>query len=573
MKMLFNISFSVLALAALALGGCTEDAVKVFDLDSNHIEIGPEGGTRTIRINSSGDWIAKTEEPWITLSPANGRGTVDCKVIIDSTLLTEPRPGSIRIQNPATRENRDITVEQQGFPLSITLKESDDANVEVPNYATLDDRNFEVTVCSNVDFTLDIKSDEGKDISWLKNKEYKVSLDRGARPREVKIRFDWKVNSIPEVRLANVSFVPKGDVTLAHADRLQVKQEEAERIEPNTRSGDSIALLGISRALETWQTWENGKSMNQWSDVTLWQEGMEGYTPEKEGRVKYARFFIFGTKESIPYEVQYLTAAEELEFYSNANSFLIDELDEGVYISRLPQLKRLTIGAYGLSTLTDSLTRLQNLEYLNLSGNNFQKVPQILTPENFPKLHSLNINSNQRSPIYDLSNTVYTNFGGLYDEPDGFPKRLLQWEKLDTLIISVNYLHGSVPDMADVCPPYTKEEVDAVNAEYQSKYKADSLPSILWQKPVPKVLPNMKHLAINLNRLTGNVPDWILYHPALDWWIPYIFIFSQEGKDAEGRSAGFANEPANLNYYYDLYTYKQRYDDEEESGDDTTTAK
>ena len=60
----------------------------------------------------------------------------------------------------------------------------------------------------------------------------------------------------------------------------------------NTRSGDSIALLAIARTLETIASWENGERMDNWDNVILWEEGMEGYTPEKKGRVKYARFFM-----------------------------------------------------------------------------------------------------------------------------------------------------------------------------------------------------------------------------------------------------------------------------------------
>ena len=37
--------------------------------------------------------------------------------------------------------------------------------------------------------------------------------------------------------------------------------------------------------------------------------------------------------------------------------------------------------------------------------------------------------------------------------------------------------------------------------------------------------------------------DWLLYHPALDWWSPFQLVFTQEGKDATGASAGFGNEP------------------------------
>ncbi len=527
-----NFRYILLLALTTAFAACADsEEIVEFGLEGSEVAIGPEGGVHRIRINSADNWIATTDNPWITVSPTNGRGSVECEIRIDSALTVEPRRGFVRIQNQSTWDNKEVVIEQEGFPYSITIEEPE---VSVMDYAGYDDRSFEVKVRSNVDFNVTIPDNAG----WLKNENYKVNLDRGVRPREVTLRFNWRINSMPEERLAEVVFTPKEAVEMAVQQSLTVRQQAAEPIVENTRQGDSVALLGIARALDMWMQWDSSVSMNNWEDVVLWDERMEGYTPEKKGRVKYARFFIFTTKEGLPYEVQYLTAAEELVFYSNSNSFMYN-LNPGEYISKLTQLKRLTIGAYGLTELSPSFTNLKNLEQLNLSGNNFQKIPDILTAENFPKLHSLNINANQRNMIYDLSNTVHQNLGGLYDEP-GFPRDLLEWKKLDTLIVSVNYLQGSLPKMEDY-EKYTEEDIIA----------ADTLPRELIG--IPKVLPNMKHLAINLNRLTGEAPEWLLYHPALDWWIPYIFIFSQEGKDVEGNPAGFSNEPANMNYYYDFY--------------------
>ncbi len=510
-----------------------------FGTDSDEITIGPDGGVRKIKISSDGDWIASTDNPWITISPANGRGSVECDIIIDSTLIDGLREGYVRIENQNDFEKKEITVSQEGYPYSITL---DEPEVSVKEYAGYDERSFEVKVRTNVDFDIVIPDNAG----WISHKSYKVDLDRGVRPRNVTVRFDWKVNSIPDERVAEIKFKPVGDITLAKSDILKVTQNASELIEPGTRRADSLAVMGISRALDMWFSWENPNPMDEWENVTLWNERHPGYTPDKKGRVRSARFFMFSTKEGLPYEVQYLTAAEELYFYSNTNSFLLD-LNPGEYITQLTQLKRLTIGAYGLTELPSSFANLKNLEYLNISGNNFQSIPSVITKENFPKLHYFNINANQRKMVYDLSNAVKGQvIGGLIEEQE-FPRDLLEWSNLDTLIVSVNYLQGEIPDMLDYEEKWTEADI----------MSCDTLPRALIG--TPKVLPKMKHLAINLNRLTGKCPDWILYHPSLDWWIPYIFVFSQEGKDAEGKSAGFDNEPANLNYYYEFYEgYKEK---------------
>jgi hypothetical protein len=287
--------------------------------------------------------------------------------------------------------------------------------------------------------------------------------------------------------------------------------------------------------------------MTLWNDVVLWDESMEGCTPEKVGRVRKARFYLFNIKEPLPYAIKYLTAADEIYIFGNTNTFLLN-LELGDDIAELTQLKRLTIGSYGLISLPQSLSALKNLEYLDLGSNNFQKVPEVLTKQNFPALRTLILNANQRHFVTDLSNVVKEDLGGFMDEPS-FPEHLLKWD-LDTLILSVNYLQGQLPSFEDddTVPYYTQEEINAV----------DSLPQILVDRKIKKVMPSCKRFSINHNRLYGKLPDWLLYHPALDMWMPQVLLFPQEGRAKNGTLAVFDNEPATMDYYYDVYTTKKR---------------
>lgn len=431
-------SYIAVSLCAFALAGCSDDDRKIgVTVDGDAIEIGAEGGTRNIKVTADDAWIATTNDPWITISPANGRGSAQCRIIIDSALRNEPRQGIVRIQNQNDwEERRDITVSQDGYDYAITL---DDKKINVSNYAAYDDRSFDVRVKTNVDFDIEIPEEAQ---AWLTAGDYKVELDRGLRPREVTVRFNWGINSRDIERNAVVKFRPKDEVTLARQDELSVNQNAAEPIEEDTRAGDSVALLAIARSLNMWESWETNEKMDNWDNVVLWEEGMDGYTPEKAGRVKFARFSTFGTKEGLPFEVQYLTAADELVFFSNTNWTTFD-LSTGEYITKLGQLRRLTISGYGLVDLDPDFKNLKNLESLDISVNNFEKIPEVLTKENFPKLHALYLNTCQRGVIYDLSNTTTTHFGGLFEETDQtreFPRRLLEWDNLDTLTLSVNYL-------------------------------------------------------------------------------------------------------------------------------------
>ncbi|MBP3662911.1 MAG: hypothetical protein J6J25_07380 [Bacteroidales bacterium] len=530
-------------LAFLVISACQQEEEIAFGVEvgteDGNIKIGPEGGQKTIKVSAQEEWAALTETPWIMVSPANGRGTQECHISIDSTIVNVERKGAVRIQNLKTGDKKDFSITQEGFEYQIVL---DDPEVEIEDFAGYESRSFDIEVMANVDFDVVLPSDSE---NWLSFTKSELVLDRGVRPRKVKVHFDWKVNSRDTQRAAKVEFKPLEQVEIARHDTLNVVQKGAQPIPAGTPAGDSLAVLAISRALNMYTEWNTAEKMEHWNNVRVWKDG-----PDK-GRVRYVQFFIFNTKEPLPYEVQYLTAAEEIVFYSNANQFL-KSLDTGEYITKLTQLKRLTIGAYGLTSLHPDFVNLKNLEFLDLSSNCFQTIPEILTQENFPKLHSLILNANQRYSIYDLSNDNRENIGGFVDDK-GLRrfKDILKWNNLDTLRLSVNYLQGEIPDMEyEGLPEWTFEDLKDSLATGRT-----SLPEELVG--LPKVLPDTKFFAINFNRFTGRLPDWLLYHPNLDLWIPYSLIFSQEGKTKEGKNAGFTNEPVSLDYYYNIYPNKK----------------
>ena len=527
-------------LCVVAVVACADDkSDSAMSVESSTIEIDAVGGVKSLKVDIADNWIVSTDNAWITVSPANGAGAATCEFKIDSALTVEPRYGVVRIQNLRTMQSQEIAITQQGFPYTIELE---DNAFDVECYKTSEERYFDVKVRSNVEFDVNIPSD----IDWLESEDYTLTLNRGMRPRQTTVRFRWDINTVPQERLAEVTFTPKSEVEMSRSDVLNIKQEAAEPIVPDTRSGDSIALLAVARNLDVMTQWDASQPMTMWQNVVLWEESMEGCTPENVGRVKSAQFVLFNTNEPLPFEVRYLTAAEELYFFGNANTFL-KNLELGDDICSLVQLKRLTIGSYGLVDLPDSFKQLKNLEYLDICSNNFQQVPEVLKKSNFPALRSLIMNANQRSSVYDLSNTTKTNLGGFIDEPK-FPVDLIKWD-LDTLVLSVNYLQGELPDFEDddSVPVYTQQDIERV----------DTLPQFLADNRIKKVMPSTKRFAINFNRLTGKLPDWLLYHPALDWWIPYSLVFQQEGRAQDGTQAGFENEPANLRYYYDIYTKKE----------------
>ena len=236
-------------LCSIALCGCSDAAKTVgFGTDSDAIEAPATGGTHTVRVSAEKEWVATTDEPWITVSPANGRGTTECRVLIDSALTDQPRRGVIRIMEQNTWVKKEIAVSQKGFDYLIGI---DDKEVTVANYAAYGMRHFDVKIKTNVDFY--VKVPESAE-NWLKFEKPAVEFDRGIRPREVTVRFNWNINSQPNPRIADVTFTSKKEVELARHDNLVVTQQAAEPIEENTRGGDSKP----SQAGKTANAWTTG---------------------------------------------------------------------------------------------------------------------------------------------------------------------------------------------------------------------------------------------------------------------------------------------------------------------------
>ncbi len=547
----------ILALSIFAFVGCQKETdldAATFSVDKAELLVGPDRSSEVVVINSPDQmWIAETSASWITISPANGYGLTECEFTFNTTQQAVMREAEVRITNTATNEKRYIAVTQGGYAKEIRVNMTE---VELENYASYGERTFDVEVTTNVDFDVVL---EGETTSWLTvPTDFDVKLETGYTPKKFTLSMGWRVNTMPSAREANITFVPvdKGE-ELETQDRVLVSQKAGDKIEP-TPAGDSLALVYIARNIGAYD-WPVERMM-YWDDIELWEATDEGVTPENLGRVKSALFFMINSSEAIPYEVSYLTAAEKIQIRGNSNSQLKD-LSMNSFWGALPNLKYLEIMAYGLTELDESLLELgATLETLDISCNNFAKVPEMITRENFPALKEFMITASQLSYYWDLSNII-EEYGTIGLEQDVAEiKHLFEWDTLETLSLGVNYIHGEIPDMADYSRLYTREIVEA----------ADTLPDYLIGRPM--VLPHVTELRLNLNRLTGDIPDWILYHPQLSLWDPATLIFNQDGFNRQGEVTGFDNLPDNYDYYYNIFTYlaeKYNYFDKSDDTDQT----
>ena len=116
-------------------------------LDKKEIAIGPQGGTEQIAIAASQDWVANTSEPWLMLSPANGVGSVEGTIKVDSTLSNTLRSTELRFLG-SNGQSRKLTITQFGYGKQIFLKEP---VVEIENSDSYDNRAFESLISANVE--------------------------------------------------------------------------------------------------------------------------------------------------------------------------------------------------------------------------------------------------------------------------------------------------------------------------------------------------------------------------------------------------------------------------------------
>ena len=528
--------YTLLTIVALGFASCQEDPTptfKGFEVDSSQIEAKAQGGEHKITIRSEGEWTVQAQEPWIMISPANGRGEVECTISVDSTLTHDKRSAELRFMSAGNILNT-VAVTQEGFEPSINPQNND---VTIDAYKKRDERWVELEIKANVEFTA------STDAEWLDINEHILTLDRGARPRTTRLRLDWKMNSDPETREATITLEPD---SLGKPTTIRIRQQAGPRIEDN-RAGDSLAVVTIYNKMECWA--ENVISdkmpMDKWECMRLWKANDESLPcPEAIGRVRDLDLSYFNSEDDIPVEIKHLKYLETLSLFGNVNTML-KSINLCPEIASLDYLKALRIGAMGLVSLPDNFAELgDTLEELDLNSNNFNTIPKVITSENFPHLKSLIFTANRRSSVSDLRSASGI---GLQVE-SGTLRRLFLWEGLEELALSYNYIEGSLPNFT-----VGRDGVRAYNDD-DVKELGDTL-NYAVEHQLPRILPNMRSLRLNLNFFTGKLPDWLLYHPRLMEWGAETLIYPQQEKgiDSDGNTVGFDNVPTSQEYYFEAY--------------------
>ena len=545
MKYMNKLTLGIVLAAGLFTACSDKDDVDIpggLALDKEVIAVAPQGGTEQIAIAASQDWVANTSEPWLMLSPANGVGSVEGTIKVDSTLSNTLRSTELSFQG-ANGQSRKLTITQFGYGKQIFLK---DPVVEIENSGSYDNRAFESLISANVECKIgkieysfegdltDAEKAENKSERWLLNSKDEdkltgtnlgIVLDRKYRPRSVKFKFRWAMNVVPAVRVAKVHLVPvKAEDQLVDADGkpiddviLTVRQKAAPKIEDN-RAGDSLSVIMINQKLGSIATFDSSDNMRNWSGVTLW-EATDAFVkdhPEALGRVRSVKFSMFNLKsgETLPKEVGNLKFLESFSVAANENN-QIREVKLGEEICSLKYLKNLTVQAYGLTQLPTNFVKLgKSLETLNLVSNNFNKlsdITNIVNEKNFPKLRNLILYAQRRTDVVtniaslgemNASGVyVYNNYPiGLYGKVNAGSAdrqallKLLTWDKLNTLELSYCFLEGELPtdeemtealEAAGKATRYSKSDFSTNKEDYLDKLVGDTCKWLLSGRDNP----------------------------------------------------------------------------------------
>ena len=534
--------------AVFTIVSCTTDSptIQGFEADTTQIEAKAAGGKYNVAIRSEREWTAIVDAPWVMVSPANGRGEVRCEVRVDSTLINDARTAEIRFSSGGAHL-QSVSVNQEGFARAIT---PDQSEVKIAASASRDARHFDVEINTNVEFVVEAEY-EGE-AGWLTVEDYTLNLDRGARPRTTTLGVSWKMNHVPTERTATLHLRSKSGEALDSPATIVVRQTAAPLIEDN-RKGDSLAMVAIYEKLECWNEGviSATESMDNWECLRLWSAD-DANLPSADavGRIRDIELSYFDTYEGIPYEIKYLKYLETLSLYGNVNT-MIKAIDLGEEICTLEYLKALRVAAFGLSSIPESFKNLgDTLEELDLNSNNLDGIPAVLTEENFPHLKALDLTANRRNILSDLRKAAEGDKIGMHHNTakDDALERLLLWENLEELSLSYDYFEGAIPDF--------KVGEKGVRA-YTDEDFAERGDTLAWavKQGLPRVLPNMRSLRLNLNFLSGELPEWLLYHPRLMEWSPENLIYIQQegGVDSNGNRVGFSNEPTSREYYFQAY--------------------
>ena len=541
-KLMLRLSMAFIC-SLLCLTACNEEeTISTTHINLSHEELNFEahGGISTISLMASDEWTVMSDREWCLVSPANGNASTTCEIRVDSSYLYDSREAHLTFR--CGKYSRQLIIKQLGYEKVIKL---DKEMIEVADFSDYEKMFETVHVTSNIPYEVEVKYNDPSRTGWLKVR--KSEQMSGSIPRPSTVRVDYELYAESDAdRVATLIFkqknVAEGETPVE--SQLTFRQKKAQEIIPS-RQGDSLAVLAIARLMRCAMNIDTSTPMIHWNNVET--EEME-YINEKgetvdELRVVGLRFSMFDTDKSIPYQIRKLDQLRTLTLTGNTNAAgknIVLEDD----ITYLPHLQSLNLLGYGICKLPARMKEMTQLEELEMSGNNFTTLPiDIITELDKHNLLYVNFTGNRVKEVFGKLNE-YSSVKDTIGLHGSLPEALFTLKNVVYIGLSYNYFEGTIPDMGYDASKYETDEEKVANNP---------------------VMPQLENLAINLNFLTGNIPDWILYHKNLKCWDPYTLVFNQfeKGKDSYGKRVGFDNVPSYINRPCPLWSNKNEDDDDE----------
>ena len=175
--------------------------------------------------------------------------------------------------------------------------------------------------------------------------------------------------------------------------------------------------------------------------------------------------------------------------------------------------------------------KMESLEELNLGANSFTKLSDVINPLKGmgKRLKYLHINGCRISDGSSVKNLATIPASGI-DPSTGRPVGLMDqvpstlfttFPELEYLNLSYNLLYGQLPEL------------------YPEQFDGGV------------IMPKLRYISVNLNRFSGDLPVWMQQHKYRGCWAADALIFTQEGKDRQGKTAQFSKESEKA-FYNDM---------------------
>ena len=139
MKPLFKIYLYLFA-GLLFIAACNdsdEEGITGFTIDTQEVTLGAIGGMEPVKVASGTKWVAKVNQPWVKVMPANGVGSTNCEIVVDSTLSNDVRHAVVTFV-PEGQPKQELKIHQTGYGKMIGLDKYEiEANISIEDRADL----------------------------------------------------------------------------------------------------------------------------------------------------------------------------------------------------------------------------------------------------------------------------------------------------------------------------------------------------------------------------------------------------------------------------------------------------